>query len=149
VTTTIPLSDLESGPSAKWKNIGDTYKGRILAMEKRQQTDPKDGSPKFFASGDPMPVWVITIEVADGERVALYASGGNYKIEEGEGQAMLPAIAQAVRAAGGEAVDVGAELAVSFTGWGEARSGLNRPRLFSAQYRPATPSVAVSDLFSQ
>lgn len=149
MTSSIPLSQLESGKAAKWQTIGDTFAGRIVSMEQRQQTDPKDNTPKFFPSGDPMMVWVITVEQANGDTVAFYASGGKYKVEEGEGESMLNAIGAAVRAAGASGVDVGAELAVSFSGWGEAKTGLNRPRLFKAQYRPPAPVSVPVDLFSQ
>jgi hypothetical protein len=151
MTNSIPLGQLETGPSAQWVKIGDTYRGRITSMEERQQTDPKDQSPKFFKSGAPMMVLVITIEQDNGDTVALYASGGAYRVAEGEGQAMKPAIGAALRAAGASALDAGAELAVSFTGWGEPTApGLNPPRLFSAQYRPATaaPTSVPVDLFT-
>lgn len=147
-TNSIPLSDLESSPSAKFTSIGDSYAGRIISMVERQQTDLQ-GRPSTFPSGDPMMVWVITIETASGERLALWARGGKFKVATGTGESMLSAIGAAVRAAGASAIEVGAELAVAHTGMGEASIGKNAPRLFTAQYRaPATAAVPV-DLFTQ
>jgi hypothetical protein len=145
---TIPLSEMEQSPSAKWTQIGDTYRGRIVSMDKRQNTKPGSGEPVFFPSGDPQMVWVITIEQANGERVALWAGNGKYKAASGSGEAMLAAIGTAVRAAGANAVDIGAELAVAHSGMGEASPGKNPPRLFTAQYRQAAPESVPVDLFT-
>lgn len=147
-TTSIPLSDLESSPSAKFNAIGDAYVGRIISMVERQNTKPGSGEPIFFPSGDPQMVWVITIETASGERLALWAGGGKYKVASGSGESMLSAIGSAVRAAGAAAVDVGAELAVAHTGMGEATPGKNPPRLYTAQYRAAPAASVPVDLFS-
>lgn len=148
-TNSIPLSDLESSPSAKWNAVGDSYRGRILSMEKRQNTKPGSGEPVFFPSGDPQMVWVITIEQNNGDRVALWAAGGNYKAASGSGESMLSAIGAAVRAAGAAAVEMGAELAVAHTGMGEASPGKNPPRLYTAQYRAPVPAAVPVDLFTQ
>lgn len=149
MTTSIPLSDLESSPSAKWNAIGDSYAGRIISMDERNNTKPGTNEIIYFPSGDPQKVWVITIEMSSGERVALWAGGGKFKPATGSGESMLSAIGAAVRAAGASAVEVGAELAVAHTGIGEASVGKNPPRLYTAQYRaPAAASVPV-DLFTQ
>lgn len=148
MTNSIPLSDLESSPSAKWNAVGDSYRGRIISMEKRQNTKPGTNELVFFPSGDPQMVWVITVEQDSGDRVALWASGGNYKVASGSGESMLSAIGAAVRAAGATAVEMGAELAVAHTGMGEAAVGKNPPRLFSAQYRASAPASVPVDLFS-
>lgn len=145
--TSIPLSELESSPSAKFKQIGDAYAGRIVSLDKKQNTKP-NGELAFFPSGDPQMIWIITVEQANGERVALWASNGKYKVASGTGEAMLSAIGTAVRAAGAEAVEEGAELAVAHTGMGEASPGKNPPRLYTAQYRKPTASIPVTDLFS-
>lgn len=151
MTTSIPLADLETGGnSASWKGkpFGFTYSGRVTNIEKRQQLDLTDGSPKFFPSGDPMPVWLISIEQENGETVVLWASKGAYKPAEGTGESMMGAIGTAVRAIGAEGLSVGDDLAVSYTGEGEAKRGQNPPRLFTAQVRPAPPVSIPADLFS-
>jgi len=147
MTNSIPLSQLESNPGAKWTDLGVSYKGRITGIEQRQQTD-LDGVPLTFPDGNPRLQWVITVEQSDGEAVTFYAKGGNYKADEGKGEAMLAAIGTAVREAGAAAVDVGGELAVAFTGTA-ALGGGRTAKLFTAQYRPPAPaSIPASDLFA-
>ena len=144
----IPLSDLESSPSAKFEQLGDRYVGRIVAMIERQQTDIH-GNLLAFNDGTPRKQWVISIEQPSGDTVALYAKGGKFKAATGSGASMLAAIGAAVREAGASAVDIGAELAVAYTGESEAQPGKNPAKLYTAQYRPAPAvSVPVADLFS-
>ena len=149
MSNSIPLSDLESSPSAKFETLGDKHAGVITAINQRQQTDISN-KPRFFDDGTPMMLWVITIEEADGETAALFAKGGKFSPVQGQGESMLSAIGTAVRAAGAGSVDVGGTLAVAFTGMGEAKLGQSPPKLYTAQYRapaPATASVPV-DLFA-
>lgn len=150
--TSIPLNELESTNSAKFDNIGDKHVGTITAIDHRQQTDPKTGEKKEFPSGDPMMMWVITIQPDEGDAVALWAKGGKFEVAEGSGESMLSAIGTAVRAANATAVEVGAKLGVAHTGLGKAKgTGMNAPKLYTAQYEPpvAKPaSVGVEDLFN-
>lgn len=148
MTESIPLSDLESSKAAKFDNPGDKYVGAITAIDHRQQTDPKTNAPKFFQSGDPMMVYVITIKPDDGDAVALFAKGGKFEAVSGSGETMLSAIGTAVRAAGADSVQVGARLGVAFTGLGEQKPGMNPPKLFTAQYEVPKQSVPVDSLFS-
>jgi len=146
----IPLSDLQGGTAAKWDAIGDRYVGRIVSMDQRQQTNT-EGQPLSWNDGSPRLQWVIGIEQADGEVANLYAKGGAFSPVQGTGKAMLVAIGEAVKAAGATALRVGDELAVAFTGLGEAKGGKNAPKLYQAAYKPApamAASVPVSDLFS-
>lgn len=147
MSQSIPLSALESSPAAKFTNIGDRYVGRIVSMEQRQQTDINK-TPLTFQDGSPRMQWVITISTAAGETVALYAKGGTFKAAQGEGDSMLNAIGAAVRTAGAAGVDVGAELAVAFTGLAEPQPGKSPAKLFTAQYRPAAPATVPVDLFT-
>jgi hypothetical protein len=143
----IPLSELQSAPAAKFEEMGDSNEGRISAVEWRKQTDPKTGQVKYFSSGDPMQQLVITIDTAKGESMALYAKGGNFPAVKGEGQSMLNAIAKAAKDAGAGSIDVGADLTVTFTGEGKKEPGLNAPKLYTAKYAAAKASVPVGDLF--
>jgi len=147
MTTSIPLSDLESSPSAKFVEIGDTYKGRITNIEQRQQTE-MDGSPRTFKDGSPMMQYVFSLEQENGDTVSLFARGGKYTPSSGEGESMLSAIRTAGEAAGVEAVAVGGELAVAYTGQAEPAPG-KKAKLYRAKYSaPAAASVPVDDLFS-
>jgi hypothetical protein len=147
MTQSIPLSGLESSPSAKFTNIGDSHAGRITALEERAQTDITTGEPRTFKDGSPRMQWVISIQKHDGEVVALYARGGRFKAATGTGDSMLTAIGLAVRAANASGVDIGGELAVAFTGLGEALPGKNPAKLFTAQYKPPAPVSVPVDLF--
>lgn len=149
----LSLSELSGGSAAaKFENIGDKHVGRIVSFDERQQTDPKDQSPRFFPSGAPMMVKIINIEEEDGEVRALFARAGNFEVAQGSGESMLNAIGTAVRKAGADRCSVGGRLAVQHTGMGKPRPGLNAPRLYTAQYIPPTPqteSVPVDDLFTK
>lgn len=147
MTTSIPLSDLESNPSAKFTAIGDKHAGRITAIAERQQTNIK-GELLTFDDGSPRMQWVISIQKADGDTVSLYAKGGKYVAETGMGESMLTAIGLAVRAAGASAVDVGGELAVAHTGLAKAKPGQSPAKLYQAEYRAPTASIPATDLFS-
>jgi len=139
---------MESGPSAKFTQIGDKHAGRIINMEQRQQTD-LEGKLGTFADGSPIMLWVITLETANGDTVALWARGGSAGKQPttGEGLSMLSAIGAAVRAAGASAVDIGAQLAVAYTGRQDLGNG-KVAKLYTAQYQaPAAASVPL-DLFS-
>ena len=146
MSTSIPLSSLESSPSAKFAAVGDAHAGRITAIEQRQQTDT-DGRALTFADGTPRMQWVISVEKPDGEVVALYAKGGKYKATSGTGESMLSAIGAAVRAAGASGVDVGAELAVAFSGTSDLGGG-KQAKLYTAQYRAPGPVSVPVDLFT-
>jgi hypothetical protein len=151
MTESIPLSELQGGTAAKWDAVGDRYVGRIVSMDQRQQTNT-EGQPLSWTDGSPRMQWVIAIEQADGEVANLYAKGGTFVPVTGTGKAMLVAIGEAVKAAGGTALRVGDELAVAFTGLGEAKGGKNAPKLYQAAYKlaaAAPASVPVADLFSE
>lgn len=148
MSQSIPLSDMESTPAAKFENIGDKHVGTITSIDQRQQTDINN-KPLFFESGDPRMQWVISILTAEGDTLAIYAKGGNWKAVTGTGESMLNAIGTAVRAAGVNTLDVGAQLAVAHTGLGEAKVGQSAPKLYTAQYAPpAQKSVTADDLFA-
>jgi len=150
MTESIPLGDLEASASAKFGAIGDKVVGTITSIKHQQQTD-LDGKPKYFASGDPMMLYVITLQPDGADQVALWAKGGRFVAKVGTGESMLSAIGTAVRAAGASSVEVGGKLAMAFTGEGEAKAGMNAPKLFTAQYQPPTAeptAVPVDDLFS-
>jgi hypothetical protein len=146
----IPLGEFESAGAAQFNEVGDKHVGRIVAAEKRPQTDMTTGKVRTFTSGQEMTQWVITIEKEDGTTAALYAKNGNFEIVSGSGEAMLRAIGRAVRAAGAESLVPGAMLAVAWTGMGKASGpGMNAPKLYTASYRPPEPAaVAVDDLFN-
>lgn len=123
--------------------IGTTVAGTITGFEMKQQTD-KDNNPRFFTSGDPMMMLLVTVQTDerlededDGIRT-LYAKGGRgdtFKATVGDGASMKDAIADAIKTAGAKSLAVGARLVVKRTGQGK-RSGLNSaPWLYRAAYK--------------
>lgn len=146
-TSSIPLSDLEGGNAAKFDRIGDKYAGRITGVDQRQQTSTA-GEALTWKDGTPRMLWVITLQPESGDAVQLWAKGGRYKAAEGTGESMLTAIGIAVREAGANAVDIGGQLAVAYTGNGEKTPTGGTPKLYTAQYKAPAPSIPTADLFS-
>lgn len=145
----IPLTDLERGPSAKFPTIGTKYTGTITSARRLPQTDFDTGEVLKWTDGSDREQTVIGLRLADGSETTLYARGGKYEVAEGHGSSMEAAIVAAVRSAGGDAIEVGARLAVEHTGLSKVtRRGMNAAKLYSAQYEPAKQSVPVGDLFS-
>lgn len=145
----------EGGAKAfQWgETPGTICRGTIESAELRQQTSLDDNKPLTWDDGRPRMMLVITLQTADrddeddtGVR-AIYAKGGRFEVASGEGQSMRDAIADAVKAAGAKSIDPGDELAVGFTGRGKAKRGYTAPKLYSANFKKATASVAASDLF--
>jgi hypothetical protein len=132
--------------------FGDTVSGEIIAAEVRQQTSI-EGELLTWPDGKPRQQLVITLQTKlheddddDGQRT-IYAKGGRFDVNKGEGQSMRDAIAEAVRVIGAKSIEVGDELAVSYTGEGVAKRGYNAPKLYTAGFRKAKPSITESDLF--
>ena len=152
MTNSIPLAQLESSSAASFNQIGDKHAGTIIAVEERQQTDPKTGAGKTFKDGSPMMLWVITIQLADGDSAALWAKGGKFKSPPAAGSPCSTLSVPPCRRPAPSSLDIGGQLAVAFTGEGVPKErGMNPPKLYTAQYRPPAPqatSVPVEDLFS-
>lgn len=148
MSNSLPLADLGNVPAVKLETVGDKVSGRIVRVARQQQRDFDTGAPMVWSDGNPRLQTVIVLDV-NGEERALYAKGGNYDVVSGTGLSMESAIVAAVREAGGASIDAGAELAVAHSGLGKPpRAGANAPKLYTAQYRPATASANVSDLFT-
>lgn len=142
------LSDISGGPAIKFEKLGDKVTGRIVRASRGQQKDFDTGAPMTWADGSPRLQTIIVLDV-DGEERTLYARGGRYEAEEGEGQSMEVAILMAGRAAGVETIDVGGELAVAHTGLGKPpRVGALQSKLYTAAYKPPVRGVPVNDLFA-
>lgn len=150
------VNDWLFGNGAKsfpFDNVGDAVSGEIAAMTTRQQTSIDDGKPLYWDNGEPRMMLVITLQTGmtesdddDGMR-SIYVRGGNYTAETGTGSSMATAVRDAVRKSGAKRIETGAILTVKHTGVGKAtRGGMNRPKLYTAVYRPPTQSVDVDDL---
>jgi hypothetical protein len=139
---------LEGGgiPSAPFDNIGDSWEGTIMRLEKQQGRDLEtkelqtwdDGTPKFIVLID-IQTNVRNPDIAgdDGTR-RLYVRGN-----------MLTAIRGAMRQSQAK-LRTGGHLKVTYVRNGDqTRRGLNPPKLYEAVYtasdRPAT-SLSADDL---
>jgi hypothetical protein len=123
--------------SAKFEAYGDTTEGTIVdPPEVSQQTDPKDGSLKFWPSGDPRMQLIVTLQTTlkddpddDGKR-RIYIKG----------KSLTEAVREAVRASGAKGLEVGGTLSVTYVAEGpQQNKALNPPKLYTAAYkRPDT-----------
>lgn len=142
------------GHAAKFDKIGDKVKGVITNVELQQQTSLEDNTPLFWDNGQPRMILVVTLQTDlrddeddDGIR-RVYAKGGKFEVEEGEGVSAKDAIADAVKAAGAKSLDEGGELVVVHSGVAKRKTrGHNPAKLFRAQYKAPVASVAADDLF--
>lgn len=145
-----------SGKAAKFENIGDTVEGIITHAERTQQTSMETQEPLTWPDGQPRMQLVITLQTDqhedendDGLR-RVFAKGGRYEPAEGTGTAMKDAIADAIKKSGAKSLDEGGWLKVGYTGNGKKTNrGYSAPKLFRAQYKAPTTSIAARDLWDE
>src|SRR6187455_1233544 len=137
----------------QFNDIGDSVEGRVVNAEMRQQTSI-EGTKLTWDNGDPRMQLVITLQTSlhdndddDGQRT-IYAKGGRYDTQVGEGTSMRDAIADAVRTMGEKRLEEGDELVVAFTGKGVAKRGYSAPKLYTAGFRKGKAGVDAAALFS-
>lgn len=120
--------------TAKFDEVGRTYKGEILAADVRQSTEFGSDKPEFWPDGKPKMEVVITLQTEEAEgddddgMRRVYAQGR-----------MLRAISTAAKGK----LEIGGKLAIKYTGDGEAKKGMNAPKLYKAWYE-APPPESVS-----
>ena len=132
-----------------YKVLGQEYGGRVLAEPEKypqreyDKNNPGGGKIKTFPDGNPMEG--VNIDVATSERDDRTDDGTRRfyveKVRERQ------AIADAIRAAGSELVEIGAYLFVTWTGEEEGK-GVEPAKTFSARYIPAAqvPLMNAADL---
>lgn len=122
-----------SFPAVKFSDVGDKVVGTVINVKKLEDRDPS-GEVKTWPNGDVKYVFVFDLDTTDGTQ-ALWVRGN-----------MVKAVKEAAYAAGVKEM-VGSTVAVQFTGLGEAKKGMNAPKLYKAQVKPAPIStMAVDDL---
>jgi hypothetical protein len=144
------------GKAAKFENIGDTVEGIITHAEVSQQTSMETNEPLTWTDGSPRLQLVITLQTEehvddndDGLR-RVYAKGGRFEPQEGTGTAMKEAVADAIKKSGARTLDEGGWLKVGYTGNGKKTNrGYSAPKLFRAQYKAPTKSIAAKDLWDE
>lgn len=141
------------GKAFPFENIGDTVKGVITSMNKRQQTDPNTGKPKYWDNGDPVMMLVITLETElrdddedDGMR-NIYLRGGKFDIATGKGVASLTAVRDAVKRSGSQAgIEPGGTLSLQFSGLAPKKGAFSPAKLYSAAYKPPSMNVDLDEM---
>lgn len=144
------------GAAAKFESEGDMVSGTIISCELKPQTDMETGAELHWANGDTRMQLVVRLQTDerdsareddDGVRT-VYAKGGNYEVDKGQGKSMKDAIADAVKKAGSRSLTEGGTLKVAFTGMGKKTNrGYSAPKLYTAQYKEPVSSVSADDLF--
>lgn len=152
-TDEVPLGDMERGPAVSWKDqpLGTKVEGIVVASRRVQQTDYDTGELLTWNDGSARMQTLVQLELGTGDVVSLYASGGKFSADggEGEGTSLEGAIAGAVRKAGDDRIRKGARLTVTLSGHAKPRSNKYKPaNLFTATYVPPTEELAVAGLFS-
>jgi hypothetical protein len=144
------------GKAAKFEQIGDTVEGIITHAEVSQQTSMETNEPLTWTDGSPRMQLVITLQTEqhdddndDGLR-RIFAKGGRFEPQEGTGTSMKDAVADAVKKAGSKTLDEGGWLKVGHSGIGKKTNrGYSAPKLFRAQYKAPTASIAAKDLWDE
>ena len=144
----------EGGKSFPFEKVDDVCVGTVVSATVAQQTDLDTGEKLFWPSGEPRKQLIIALQTDlrngpddDGVRT-IYAKGGKYDVESGEGMSMKDALAAAVRAGKGNGIEPGDKLAVAFTGLGVRKNrGFSHPKLYTAQWSRPAASVSAKDLF--
>lgn len=131
--------------SFKFDVIGTTCKGTIESLEMMQQRSIDDGSLAFWDEAKTQPKMQLRIVVETDERDGDDDDGRRAVYAKGE---MQKAIRDAIKAAGCDKIEEGGTLAVQFYAEGDApKRGMNKPKLYKAQYKPpsVTPAAIGAD----
>jgi hypothetical protein len=144
----------EGGNSFRFDKIDDVVVGTVVSAVVAQQTDVESGEKLTWADGSPRKQLVITLATDlrerdddDGLRT-IYAKGGKWDIDKGEGLSMKDALAKAVRDGGGNGIEPGDKLAVAHTGLGVRKNrAFNPPKLYTAQWSRPAAAISSRDLF--
>lgn len=149
--TTDEINAFLFGAGAKafpFDNMGDMVSGKIVEMNKRQQTSIDDGTPQFWNNGDPKMMLVLTLQTElhdddedDGLR-NIYLRGGNFEVAQGKGTSSLTAVRDAVKRSGSKmGIEVGGTLTLQWTGTAPKKGAYNPAKLYTAAYK--APSMAI------
>jgi len=123
------------GQAAQFENIGDTVRGTVTAVEKRQLRNFDKTGLETWPDGGAKYTWLITLETDDGPQI-LFCRGQMYT-----------AVREAAVASGITEM-VGATLAVKHTGLGTPSvRGYRPPKLYAAKWTPGAPVSAQVDDF--
>jgi hypothetical protein len=124
-------------PAWRWDAPGDSAQGVITALSATQQRDMRTKELKYFPSGDPIMIALVTVQTGLHDPT-LPADNGERTIWV-SGRYMTKAVKDAIMRAGTRELEIGGWFEVTYTHDGPAERGLRAPRMFTAEYIPPTP----------
>lgn len=140
------FSDFMSGGRSKSYQFnipGDSVTGRIVKIEKQQQTDMDKGTPKVFPNGQPMMMWAVTLqtELRNGE--GLRDFDPREETDDGLRTVYLKwkseeAVKLAIRASGAQKPEIDGILTLIYSRPGPKQGNFNT-KLWEARYVPPQP----------
>lgn len=150
------IGDLE-GSSKSWKPeaIGDKISGKIIKIERKQQTDMISGEPLEWNDGSPRMQTIVQLQTDlrddaddDGVRSLWLKGGKNFEAAEGKGHSGEVALVEAAKKAGVKTIEEGSDLTTILSGFAKPTSrGFQAAKLYAMRLEPAVSSVSVDDLF--
>jgi len=148
------IGELSGGGKAfPFESIGDTVKGQISLIERRQQRSFDGGTPLTWDDGSPKMLTYVEIETDlnegdddDGVR-ALYLKGGkNFEVAEGKGHSGEVALVEAAKKANIKSIEVGSTLTVQHSGLAKPTTrGYQPAKLYTMKLEAPKSSVSVDD----
>lgn len=131
------LDELGGAPAFKFTNVGDTCKGSIISVKKRQQTDFATKALMTWPDGNPKWQNVITIQPEDGgDPVAVFAKGQ-----------LLTAVKEAIVASGSKGFEENARIVIRHHELKPSDKG-NPQKLFQVKYEAPVAAAVIDDEFS-
>lgn len=135
-------------PTAKFANPGDQIKGRIVAPPQAYQereydrNNPGGGALKTYPSGDP--IMALYVDLATDLRDPSIEDDDGTRRLYIEGRYLKGTIRDAIRAAGAAGLEVGGQLALTFTHREDPEDKRSR-KYWQAQYVPAGNAALMAD----
>ena len=124
--------DVESGPSATFKNYGDSVTGTITKpYSERQATEFSTDKPKVNDAGQPVMMAVVELQTTERDPSIFGDTGIRIVYIEKFGQKV--AVGDAIKAAGAPDLEVGGTLTITYTGETPSQKG-NPLKTWSATY---------------
>lgn len=131
-------------PTAKFPTVGTVHKGRVLGMERKQQTAMGSNTPLTWEDGSPRWELVITIQTEEQDDEIEDDDGQRRIFSKGQ---QMKAIKEAVEVSGWRGSTlVGGTLAVKYIGDGKpSNPGFHPPKQFAAKFEAPAVVDSLSD----